>query len=184
MATDPMASASRRCSARPPLQWRPPASWFSSAVLPRRHRRGGGPPEKTPSACPTAQTERLIRVAHPQGGRAGLVPRWPPTVALGELQERRVSMPDALDEGHDLGHHAGYFPLPHTRTTPGAAAGCSTSSNRGARRRTQCRSQPTGTGFSYISDDRDTCHDETGVSNDLQDFLQEKGVQPLHLLTK
>jgi len=45
-------------------------------------------------------------------------------------------------------------------------------------------SQPTGTGFSYTSDDRDTCHDETGVSNDLQDFLQEKGVQPLHLLTK
>uniref|UniRef100_A0A453MUF5 Carboxypeptidase n=1 Tax=Aegilops tauschii subsp. strangulata TaxID=200361 RepID=A0A453MUF5_AEGTS len=32
--------------------------------------------------------------------------------------------------------------------------------------------QPTGTGFSYSSDDRDTRHDEAGVSNDLYDFLQ------------
>ncbi|KAJ3693898.1 hypothetical protein LUZ60_009378 [Juncus effusus] len=33
--------------------------------------------------------------------------------------------------------------------------------------------QPTGTGFSYSSDERDIRHDETGVSNDLYDFLQE-----------
>ncbi|KAL9314790.1 hypothetical protein ACSQ67_020242 [Phaseolus vulgaris] len=33
--------------------------------------------------------------------------------------------------------------------------------------------QPTGTGFSYTSDDSDIRHDETGVSNDLYDFLQE-----------
>uniref|UniRef100_A0A7N0ZX43 Carboxypeptidase n=1 Tax=Kalanchoe fedtschenkoi TaxID=63787 RepID=A0A7N0ZX43_KALFE len=32
--------------------------------------------------------------------------------------------------------------------------------------------QPTGTGFSYSSDERDLRHDETGVSNDLYDFLQ------------
>ncbi|KAK1308379.1 Serine carboxypeptidase 3 [Acorus calamus] len=32
--------------------------------------------------------------------------------------------------------------------------------------------QPTGTGFSYSSDKRDLRHDETGVSNDLYDFLQ------------
>uniref|UniRef100_A0A7N0ZW88 Carboxypeptidase n=1 Tax=Kalanchoe fedtschenkoi TaxID=63787 RepID=A0A7N0ZW88_KALFE len=32
--------------------------------------------------------------------------------------------------------------------------------------------QPTGTGFSYSSDRRDMRHDETGVSNDLYDFLQ------------
>ncbi|MCL7028626.1 hypothetical protein MKW94_000722 [Papaver nudicaule] len=32
--------------------------------------------------------------------------------------------------------------------------------------------QPTGTGFSYTSDKRDLRHDETGVSNDLYDFLQ------------
>ena len=34
--------------------------------------------------------------------------------------------------------------------------------------------QPTGTGFSYTSDDSDIRHDETGVSNDLYDFLQVK----------
>lgn len=32
--------------------------------------------------------------------------------------------------------------------------------------------QPTGTGFSYSSDDTDIRHDENGVSNDLYDFLQ------------
>ncbi|KAK3408063.1 hypothetical protein EUGRSUZ_J00372 [Eucalyptus grandis] len=32
--------------------------------------------------------------------------------------------------------------------------------------------QPTGTGFSYSTDERDTRHDEQGVSNDLYDFLQ------------
>jgi len=32
--------------------------------------------------------------------------------------------------------------------------------------------QPTGTGFSYSSDDSDIRHDETGVSIDLYDFLQ------------
>ncbi|RDX81940.1 Serine carboxypeptidase-like 48 [Mucuna pruriens] len=32
--------------------------------------------------------------------------------------------------------------------------------------------QPTGTGFSYTSDDSDIRHDEEGVSNDLYDFLQ------------
>ena len=32
--------------------------------------------------------------------------------------------------------------------------------------------QPTGTGFSYSSDDEDIRHNEEGVSNDLYDFLQ------------
>jgi len=32
--------------------------------------------------------------------------------------------------------------------------------------------QPTGTGFSYSSNENDTRHDETGVSNDLYNFLQ------------
>jgi len=32
--------------------------------------------------------------------------------------------------------------------------------------------QPTGTGFSYSTDNRDIRHDEEGVSNDLYDFLQ------------
>ncbi|XP_039019072.1 serine carboxypeptidase-like isoform X1 [Hibiscus syriacus] len=33
--------------------------------------------------------------------------------------------------------------------------------------------QPTGTGFSYTTDENDIRHNETGVSNDLYDFLQE-----------
>ncbi|CAI0452815.1 unnamed protein product [Linum tenue] len=33
--------------------------------------------------------------------------------------------------------------------------------------------QPTGTGFSYTTDDSDIRHNETGVSNDLYSFLQE-----------
>ncbi|KAG4974393.1 hypothetical protein AAZX31_11G168800 [Glycine max] len=33
--------------------------------------------------------------------------------------------------------------------------------------------QPTGTGFSYSSDDSDIRHDEASISNDLYDFLQE-----------
>lgn len=32
--------------------------------------------------------------------------------------------------------------------------------------------QPTGTGFSYSSDDEDIRHNEDGVSNDLYDFMQ------------
>lgn len=32
--------------------------------------------------------------------------------------------------------------------------------------------QPTGTGFSYTTDNKDIRHDENGVSNDLYDFLQ------------
>jgi len=32
--------------------------------------------------------------------------------------------------------------------------------------------QPTGTGFSYSSDSRDTRHNEAAISNDLYDFLQ------------
>lgn len=32
--------------------------------------------------------------------------------------------------------------------------------------------QPTGTGFSYTTNQNDIRHDEKGVSNDLYDFLQ------------
>ena len=54
-------------------------------LLPRRHRRGGGPPEKTPSACPTAQAERLSRALNLLPREAG--PIWsrdgPPPWRLG-----------------------------------------------------------------------------------------------------
>ena len=41
--------------------------------------------------------------------------------------------------------------------------------------------QPTGTGFSYTSDDDDIRHDEEGVSNDLYDFLQVGQSLQFHL---
>jgi len=79
-------------------------------------------------------------------------------------------MPDAPDEVHDLGHHAAYFPLPHRNDARCCCRVFYFFKSRG--KKEDLVSQPTGTGFSYTSDDRDTCHDETGVSNDLQDFLQ------------
>lgn len=67
---------------------------------------------------PAAQAERLIRSLNllPKekeagpgaGGGAG------PSVAPGELLERRVRLPGVPDGVGDLGHHAGYFRLPHT----------------------------------------------------------------------
>ena len=73
MATDPMASASWRCSARPPLQWRPPASWFSSASPPPSWWR----PAREDALCLPHSAGRAAQPrAQPpaQGGRAGLVP--------------------------------------------------------------------------------------------------------------
>jgi vitellogenic carboxypeptidase-like protein/serine carboxypeptidase-like clade 4 len=65
---------------------------------------------------PAAQAERLIRALN-------LLPREEagpgargdgPSVAPGELLERRVRLPGVPDGVGDLGHHAGYFRLPHT----------------------------------------------------------------------
>jgi serine carboxypeptidase-like clade IV len=39
--------------------------------------------------------------------------------------------------------------------------------------------QPTGTGFSYSSDSRDTRHNEATISNDLYDFLQVMFIYPV-----
>jgi len=39
--------------------------------------------------------------------------------------------------------------------------------------------QPVGTGFSYTTDKSDIRHDETGVSNDLYDFLQVRSLDLL-----
>lgn len=40
--------------------------------------------------------------------------------------------------------------------------------------------QPTGTGFSYSTDSRDIRHDESGVSDDLYDFLQVINISVMH----
>ncbi|CAL5424152.1 unnamed protein product [Camellia sinensis] len=57
-----------------------------------------------------------------------------------------------------LGHHAGYYRLPHTVD---------------ARESNLIFvEQPTGTGFSYSFSANDTHHNEESISNDLYDFLQ------------
>uniref|UniRef100_A0A0A0LSB6 Serine carboxypeptidase n=1 Tax=Cucumis sativus TaxID=3659 RepID=A0A0A0LSB6_CUCSA len=114
----------------------------------------------------------------------------------------------------DLGHHAGYYPLPHTKSArmfylffesrnskkdpvviwltggPGCSSELAMFYENGPFQIANNLSlvwneygwdkasnliyvdQPTGTGFSYTSDDDDIRHDEEGVSNDLYDFLQ------------
>ncbi|KAJ8768608.1 hypothetical protein K2173_023512 [Erythroxylum novogranatense] len=114
----------------------------------------------------------------------------------------------------DLGHHAGYYRLPHTKAArmfyfffesrnkkddpvviwlsggPGCSSELALFYENGPFQLTNNLSlvwnyhgwdkvsnviyvdQPTGTGFSYTADASDVRHDETGVSNDLYDFLQ------------
>ncbi|XP_025641695.1 serine carboxypeptidase-like 48 isoform X2 [Arachis hypogaea] len=116
---------------------------------------------------------------------------------------------------HDLGHHAGYYSLVHTKAArmfyfffesrnnkddpvviwltggPGCSSELALFYENGPFTITRNYlsllwndygwdkasnilfvDQPTGTGFSYSSDDSDIRHDENGVSNDLYDFLQ------------
>ncbi|CAL5024503.1 unnamed protein product [Urochloa decumbens] len=164
---------------------------------------------------PAAQAERLIRALNLLPKEAGPARSGDaPSVAPGELLERRVRLPGAPDGVSDLGHHAGYFRLPHTHDArmfyfffesrgkkedpvviwltggPGCSSELAVFYENGPFTIANNMSlawnkfgwdtisniifvdQPTGTGFSYSSDDRDTRHDETGVSNDLYDFLQ------------
>ncbi|KAL2328560.1 hypothetical protein Fmac_021987 [Flemingia macrophylla] len=115
----------------------------------------------------------------------------------------------------DLGHHAGYYSLPHSKAArmfyfffesrnttddpvvlwltggPGCSSEIALFYENGPFHVASDLSlnwndygwdqtsniifvdQPTGTGFSYSSDDSDIRRDEVGVSNDLYDFLQE-----------
>jgi len=67
------------------------------------------------ASFPAAQAERLIRALNLLPRESGPVGSGDgPTVAPGELLERRVRLPGAPDGVQDLGHHAGYFRLPHT----------------------------------------------------------------------
>ncbi|KAL0436933.1 UNVERIFIED_CONTAM: Serine carboxypeptidase-like 48 [Sesamum radiatum] len=133
------------------------------------------------------------------------------------IVEKRFKFPFLGDSGssvQDLGHHAGYYRLQHSkdarmfyfffesrnsRTDPvviwlTGGPGCSSELalfyENGPFHITNNLSltwndfgwdkvsnliyvdQPTGTGFSYSSDDDDIRHNEDGVSNDLYDFLQ------------
>ncbi|XP_066321011.1 serine carboxypeptidase 3-like [Miscanthus floridulus] len=167
---------------------------------------------------PAAQAERLIRALNllPKEKEAGPGAGGGdgPSVAPGELLERRIRLPGVPDGVGDLGHHAGYFRLPHTHDArmfyfffesrgkeedpvviwltggPGCSSELAVFYENGPFTIANNMSlvwnkfgwdtisniifvdQPTGTGFSYSSDDRDTRHDESGVSNDLYDFLQ------------
>ncbi|CAN4101559.1 unnamed protein product [Withania somnifera] len=133
------------------------------------------------------------------------------------LFEKRFNLSYLGDSGatvQDLGHHAGYYRLPHTKDArmfyfffesrssqndpvviwltggPGCSSELAVFYENGPFNIADNMSlvwndfgwdkvsnliyvdQPTGTGFSYTSDDDDIRHDERGVSSDLYDFLQ------------
>lgn len=167
---------------------------------------------------PKIQAEKLIRslnllpkhaVNHHAGGEDGL--------GSSAIVEKPVRFPFMVDSGasvQDLGHHAGYYKLPHTNDArmfyfffesrkskadpvviwltggPGCSSELALFYENGPFHITRNISlawndfgwdkvsnliyvdQPTGTGFSYSSDDEDIRHNEEGVSNDLYDFMQ------------
>ncbi|XAR60018.1 Carboxypeptidase C [Bertholletia excelsa] len=136
---------------------------------------------------------------------------------IGSLVEKPLKLPalgDSETSIEDLGHHAGYYRLPHTKDArmfyfffesrknksdpvviwltggPGCSSELAMFYENGPFHIANNLSllwnefgwdqasnlvyvdQPTGTGFSYSSDDDDIRHDEEGVSSDLYDFLQ------------
>ncbi|KAH0671273.1 hypothetical protein KY285_025776 [Solanum tuberosum] len=88
----------------------------------------------------------------------------------------------------DLGHHAGYYHLLHSKAARMFYFFFESRSNKNdpvvmwltggpVSENLQVSNliyidQPTGTGFSYTSDNRDIRHNETDISNDLYDFIQ------------
>ncbi|TKY67171.1 Serine carboxypeptidase 49 [Spatholobus suberectus] len=166
---------------------------------------------------PQSQAEKLIRslnlfpkdpVNIVKGDHASFVP--------GKIVEKKFSfLGDSGPSIEDLGHHAGYYSLPHSNAArmfyfffesrnnkddpvviwltggPGCGSEIALFYENGPFHIANNLSltwndygwdqasnilfvdQPTGTGFSYSSDDSDIRHDEAGVSNDLYDFLQE-----------
>ncbi|XP_058199946.1 serine carboxypeptidase-like [Rhododendron vialii] len=135
------------------------------------------------------------------------------------MVEKPLRLPVLGDAGNtiqDLGHHAGYYRLPHAKDArmfyfffesrknkstsdpvviwltggPGCSSELALFYENGPFHIAKNLSllwndfgwdqasnliyvdQPTGTGFSYSSNENDTRHDENGVSNDLYDFLQ------------
>ncbi|KAA8544133.1 hypothetical protein F0562_022145 [Nyssa sinensis] len=139
------------------------------------------------------------------------------SVSAPRIIEKRFRLPYLGDSGasvQELGHHAGYYRLPHSKDArmfyfffesrnrksdpiviwltggPGCSSELAVFYENGPFHITNNLSlswndfgwdkvsnliyvdQPTGTGFSYTSDEDDIRHNEDGVSNDLYDFLQ------------
>ncbi|KAK7257674.1 hypothetical protein RIF29_31818 [Crotalaria pallida] len=163
-----------------------------------------------------SQADRLIRSFN-------LFPNDPfniiasdPGFILGSIVETEYSfLGDDRPSVKELGHHAGYYSLPHSKAArmfyfffesrnskddpfvlflfggPGCSTEIAVFYENGPFKITNNLTlewnehgwdqafnmlfvdQPTGTGFSYTTDEADIRHDETGVSNDLYDFLQE-----------
>ncbi|XP_019451934.1 PREDICTED: serine carboxypeptidase-like [Lupinus angustifolius] len=167
------------------------------------------------TSYPQSQAERLIRsfnlfpedLVNMIDNEPGFTP--------GTLVEKNFSFLAASGPSvEDLGHHAGYYSLPHTKAArmfyfffesrtskddpiviwltggPGCSSAIAMFYENGPFKLANNTSlvwndygwdkasnilfidQPTGTGFSYSSDIDDIRHNETGVSNDLYDFLQ------------
>ncbi|KAK7257673.1 hypothetical protein RIF29_31817 [Crotalaria pallida] len=162
-----------------------------------------------------SQAERLIRSFN-------LFPKDPvniiasdPDFVPGSIVETEFSfLGDAGPSVKELGHHAGYYSLPHSKAArmfyfffesrnskddpvviwltggPGCSSEIALFYENGPFKIANNLSlvsnqygwdqasnilfidQPTGTGFSYTTNISDLRHDETGVSNDLYDFLQ------------
>ncbi|KAL2328559.1 hypothetical protein Fmac_021986 [Flemingia macrophylla] len=166
---------------------------------------------------PQSQAQRLIRSLN-------LFPNKPVNIIKGDdvdfvpgkIVEKKFSfLGDSGPSVEDLGHHAGYYSLPHSKAArmfyfffesrnrkddpvviwltggPGCGSELALFYENGPFHFANNLSliwndfgwdqasnilfvdQPTGTGFSYSSDESDIRQDETGVSNDLYDFLQE-----------
>ncbi|XP_052195079.1 serine carboxypeptidase-like [Diospyros lotus] len=166
---------------------------------------------------PKTQAQKLIRGLNlfPRNdiNRGGLHVE-PPAAPLVEKPLKIHVHGDPRTSIQDLGHHAGYYRLPHTKDArmfyfffesrhskedpvviwltggPGCSSELAMFYENGPFHIANNSSlvwndfgwdqasnliyvdQPTGTGFSYSSDQDDIRHDERGVSNDLYDFLQ------------
>ncbi|KAK4408995.1 Serine carboxypeptidase-like 48 [Sesamum angolense] len=167
---------------------------------------------------PKTQAEKLIRALNLFPKHEGSQhPSQDYNLGASRIVEKRLKFPllgNSGDSVQDLGHHAGYYKLQHTKdarmfyfffesrnsTTdpvviwltggPGCSSELALFYENGPFHIASNLSlawndfgwdkisnliyvdQPTGTGFSYSSDDDDIRHDEEGVSNDLYDFLQ------------
>ncbi|KAM7527987.1 hypothetical protein LguiB_031397 [Lonicera macranthoides] len=168
---------------------------------------------------PETQAKKLIRELNlfPKHDINTAVPGDSQTGISPAIFEKRFKFPYIGDSGasvQNLGHHAGYYKLPHSKDArmfyfffesrnnkadpvviwltggPGCSSELAMFYENGPFSITSNLSlawndfgwdtasnliyvdQPTGTGFSYSSDDDDIRHNEQGVSNDLYDFLQ------------